>query len=124
MIDHVTIAVNDPERSKTFYEKAFAPLGYTIAFGEKNAFWSFDIGNGLFEFQKSDESRPTRVHVAFRVKSKEQVDSFYKSALAAGARDNGAPGLRPDYGKNYYACFVLDPDGHNIEAVFDAVNSN
>lgn len=120
MIDHVTFAVSDVTKSKHFYEKAFAPLGYRIAFGDEGRFWAFDIGDGLFEIMQAEEKGPlTRVHVAFRVKSKELVREFYAAALAAGAQDNGAPGPRPQYTPDYYACFVLDPDGYNIEAMID-----
>jgi catechol 2,3-dioxygenase-like lactoylglutathione lyase family enzyme len=120
MIDHVTLAVTDLQKSKFFYESALASLGYRLAFGKEGAFWSFDIDDGLFEIQQSDDPGPlTRVHVAFRVSSKAEVDVFYRAALAAGALDNGAPGPRPAYGPNYYACFVLDPDGYNIEAMIN-----
>jgi len=118
MIDHVTFAVSDLARSKAFYERALAPLGYRIAFGKEGVFWAFDIGDGLFEIQRSEEKPPlTRVHVAFRVRSKDDVDAFHRAALAAGAVDNGAPGPRPQYSATYYAGFVLDPDGYNIEAM-------
>lgn len=122
MIDHVTIAVSDLSRSKLFYEKAFAALGYRLAFGEEGVFWAFDVDDGLFEIMQSPQKPPlTRVHVALRVKSKADVDEFYRAALMAGARDNGPPGPRPQYTPNYYACFVLDPDGYNIEAMIDEV---
>ena len=122
MIDHVTLAVADLAKSRRFYEEAFAPLGYRIAFGEEAKFWAFDIEDGLFEIMQSADRPPlTRVHVAFRVKSKADVDEFYRAALAAGAGDNGPPGPRPQYTPNYYACFVLDPDGYNIEAMIDEV---
>ena len=119
MIDHVTVSVGDLASSKRFYERAFVPLGYKLAFGKEGVFWAFDIGNGiLFEIQRSATGQPpTRVHVAFRAKNRGEVDAFYKAALAAGARENGPPGLRPDYSESYYACFVLDPDGNNIEAM-------
>lgn len=121
MIDHVTIAVSDLAASRRFYEQAFAPLGYTVAFGEDGVFWAFDIGDGLFEIKQAESDGPlTRVHVAFRVGSREQVAAFYEAAMAAGARDNGAPGPRPAYTENYYACFVLDPNAYNIEAMIDA----
>lgn len=124
MIDHVTFAVSDIETSKRFYEQAFAPLGYRIAFGEEGRFWAFDIGDGLFEIMQADGKAPlTRVHVAFRVGSHAKVRDFHAAALAAGARDNGAPGPRPQYTPNYYACFVLDPDGYNIEAMIDQAES-
>jgi catechol 2,3-dioxygenase-like lactoylglutathione lyase family enzyme len=122
MIDHVTFAVSDLARIKRFYEQAFSPLGYRLAFGEDGRFWAFDIDDGLFEIMQSADRPPlTRVHVAFRVKSKADVDEFYRAALAAGARDNGPPGPRPQYTPNYYACFILDPDGYNIEAMIDEV---
>ena len=121
MIDHITIEVSDLAKSKLFYEQAFSPLGYSIAFGKEGIFWAFDVGNGsLFEIQSSGETPPlTHLHVAFRVKSKAEVDAFYRAALEAGAADNGAPGPRPEYTPNYYACFVLDPDGYNIEAMIN-----
>jgi catechol 2,3-dioxygenase-like lactoylglutathione lyase family enzyme len=121
LIDHITVAVSDLTKSRLFYERAFAPLGYTLSFGKENVFWAFDIGNGcLFEIQQADSASPlTRVHVAFRAKNRAEVDAFYQSALAAGARDNGAPGPRPDYAPDYYACFILDPDGYNIEAMIN-----
>lgn len=122
MIDHVTLQVSDLARSKLFYEKAFAGLGYRIAFGKEGIFWAFDIDDGLFEIMQSEASPPlTRVHVALRVKSKADVDEFHRAALAAGGRDNGPPGPRPEYTPNYYASFVLDPDGYNIEAMIDEV---
>lgn len=122
MIDHITIEVSDLAKSKLFYEKAFVPLGYTVSFGKEGVFWAFDVGDGcLFEIQSSGETPPlTHLHVAFRVKSKAEVDAFYRAALEAGAADNGAPGPRPEYTEHYYACFVLDPDGYNIEAMINA----
>lgn len=121
MIDHVTIKVSNLEKSREFYEKAFAPLGYKVAFGKNGVFYAFDIGKGfLFEIaQHNDECQITSVHIAFRVQNQEKVREFYRAAIAAGATDNGAPGPRPAYTENYYACFVLDPDGHNIESMFD-----
>jgi len=121
MIDHITIEVSDLAKSKLFYEKAFAPSGYSLSFGKEGVFWAFDVGNGcLFEIQGTGEKPPlTHLHVAFRAKSKAEVDAFYQAALEAGATDNGAPGPRPDYAENYYACFVLDPDGYNIEAMIN-----
>ncbi|TIU90360.1 MAG: VOC family protein [Mesorhizobium sp.] len=121
MIDHITIEVSDLAKSKLFYEMAFAPLGYRISFGKDGIFWAFDVGNGcLFEIQSTGANPPlTHLHVAFRVKGKAEVDAFYRAALAAGAADNGAPGPRPDYAEHYYSCFVLDPDGYNIEAMIN-----
>ena len=120
MIDHITIEVSDLENSKIFYEKAFAPLGYKVAFGDKGKFWAFDVGVGLFEIMPAKtELQITNVHVAFRAKNKSEIDNFHEAAIKAGAQDNGAPGPRPAYTKNYYASFILDPDGHNIEAMLD-----
>ena len=120
MIDHITIAVSDLQKSKRFYEIAFVPLGYSLSFGKEGSFWAFDVGDGLFEIQQSDSQPPlTRIHVAFRVRTRTEVDEFYRAALGAGAQDNGPPGPRPEYTETYYAGFVLDPDGYNIEAMVD-----
>ena len=121
MIDHITIAVTDLQKSKRFYERALEPLGYRLSFGKEGVFWAFDVGDSsLFEIQQFDGQPPlTRLHVAFRVHSTTEVDAFYEAALEAGGIDNGAPGPRPEYATNYYACFVLDPDGYNIEAMIN-----
>lgn len=118
MIDHVAIKVRDIKKSRAFYENAFAPLGYTVVFDDEG-FCAFAIGDGLFELWEYTDTPITTTHVAFRAKEKEDVDAFYQAALAAGGRDNGAPGPRPQYTKYYYACFILDPDGHNIEVMHD-----
>jgi len=122
MLDHIGFPVTDFARSKAFYTQALAPLGMRVVmevslsedgadgyagFGaERPQFW---IGTG----------KPLigRLHVAFRAKNRAEVRAFYEAAMAAGGVDNGAPGLRPHYHENYYGAFVLDPDGHNIEAV-------
>lgn len=120
MIDHITFRVSDVEKSREFYEKTFAPLGYKISFGKDGVFHAFDIKDGLFEIMQSeDEKVLTKTHIALRVKDKQAVDSFFKAGLEAGGKDNGKPGPRPEYTETYYAAFVLDPDGHNIEAMFD-----
>jgi catechol 2,3-dioxygenase-like lactoylglutathione lyase family enzyme len=124
MIDHLGFPVSDYARSKTFYREALAPLGYSlvmevpagvtesghaaVGFGEngKPDFW---IG--------AEGGLKAALHIAIATKDRATVDAFYRAALAAGGRDNGAPGLRLHYHPNYYAAFVLDPDGHNIEAV-------
>ena len=123
MIDHTGISVSDFQASKAFYARALAAIGYELlaeipasvtgrtdvaGFGErpKPDFW----------ISKGTPNQPA-LHVAFRAESRAQVDAFYKAAIAAGGKDNGAPGLRPHYHPNYYGAFVLDPDGHNIEAV-------
>ncbi len=121
MIDHISIKVADLTKSKLFYEKSFVPLGYKVSFGEDGIFHAFDIGNGcLFEIvQHNSNEVITSTHIAFRVENQESVQAFHSAAIHAGATDNGKPGPRPNYTKNYYACFILDPDGHNIEAMFD-----
>ena len=124
MIDHIGFSVSDYERSKRFYSKALAPLGYKLVKevpAEKTEAGFAAAGYGPQEnpiFWIAGEGRLERpLHVAFKVEDRDTVDSFHRAALAAGGRDNGAPGLRPNYHPNYYAAFVLDPDGHNIEAV-------
>jgi catechol 2,3-dioxygenase-like lactoylglutathione lyase family enzyme len=107
-------------RASCSMKRALDPLGYRRTFGKEGVFWAFDVGGSLFEIQHTDDKPPlTRLHVAFRVRSRAEVEAFYRAALEAGARDNGAPGLRPEYEENYYACFVLDPDGYNIEAMLN-----
>jgi catechol 2,3-dioxygenase-like lactoylglutathione lyase family enzyme len=123
-IDHVTINVKAYERSKRFYERSLATLGLRVVteyemfcgFGrDKPDFW---IGQGPANFQRPEHLSPiTPIHIAFRAKSRAEVDAFYQAALASGGSDNGAPGVR-QYHPNYYGAFVLDPDGHNVEAVF------
>lgn len=116
MIAHTGIAVSDYAASKTFYEQALAPLGYknNMEFGEAAGF--NDGTDTDFWISKGDTVVPT--HVAFKAKSKQEVESFYHAALAAGAKDNGGPGYRKEYWAGYYAAFVHDRDGHNIEAVW------
>jgi catechol 2,3-dioxygenase-like lactoylglutathione lyase family enzyme len=115
MIAHTTLPVRDYARAKAFYGKALAPLGYknNMEFGEAAGF--NDGKNTDFWISREDTVAPT--HLAFEAPSEAAVKAFHAAALAAGARDNGAPGYR-DYWPGYYAAFVHDPDGHNIEAVW------
>ena len=124
MLDHVGFAVADAERSRRFYQQALAPLGITLimtvtpdqteAGGTAHGFGS----DGKPYFWVGDNERVGEgTHIAFTAESRAKVDEFYQAALAAGGRDNGAPGLRPQYHPNYYGAFVFDPDGTNIEAV-------
>lgn len=126
ILDHVTLIVSDYARSKTFYEKALAPLGIALimehgtagGFGRdgKPEFW---IGAGQATYQKPEHVTViTPMHLAFATKGHAEVDAFYAAAIAAGGKDFGVPGMRPEYHPSYYGGFVLDPDGHNIEAVF------
>ena len=116
MFDHVVFGVSNYEASKTFYLKALAPIGLSsVLEGPLGIELSADGKTSLCLFQT--EEKPARLHLAFRGDTREQVDEFYRAALEAGGKDNGAPGLRPRYHANYYAAFVIDPDGHNVEMV-------
>ncbi|HWY23737.1 MAG TPA: VOC family protein [Nevskia sp.] len=125
MLDHIGFSVSDLARSRAFYEQALAPLGVVkimeltaeqtggnghVGFGEngKPYFW---IGD------RADNALRGCLHVAFVANDRAAVDAFHRAALAAGGKDNGAPGLRPHYHASYYGAFVVDPDGHNVEAV-------
>jgi catechol 2,3-dioxygenase-like lactoylglutathione lyase family enzyme len=125
MIDHMGFPVSDYERSKTFYAKALAPLGYALIMEigqteNDSPAAGFGVG-GKPDFWIGGEGGLNRpLHVAIATKDRASVDAFFKAALAAGGEDNGPPGLRPHYHTNYYAAFVLDPDGHNVEAVCHA----
>ena len=120
MIDHTGVSVANVAKSKAFYRAALAPLGYEAADGGRGS--SPASASRPSRISGSAKARPTSppIHVAFSASTRAQVDAFHKAALAAGGRDNGAPGLRPHYHPNYYGAFVLDPDGHNIEAVCHA----
>ncbi len=115
-IDHLGFNVTDFAKSRAFYVAALAPLDLAPAMeGEQ---WAGFGRNGKPEFWiGAGGPSPTGIHVAFVAANRAVVRAFYAAALAAGGRDNGAPGLRPQYHPNYYGAFVLDPDGHNIEAV-------
>lgn len=117
-LDHFSYTATDIAKSRAFYEAALKPLGISVLmdFGET-------IGMGVdfpFFWLAKAEGAPGHVHVAFRVNTRAEVEYFYDAAIAAGGRDNGGPGLRPEYHPNYYGAFVLDPDGHNVEAVCHA----
>jgi catechol 2,3-dioxygenase-like lactoylglutathione lyase family enzyme len=116
MIDHTGVSVSDLARAKAFYRAALAPLGYTLLL-EWEEFAGFGVAPKPDFWIAHGAPNEPRVHVAFRADSRAVVDAFYRAAIAAGGRDNGPPGLRPHYHDNYYGAFVLDPDGHNIEAV-------
>jgi catechol 2,3-dioxygenase-like lactoylglutathione lyase family enzyme len=116
MIDHLGITVSDLARSKLFYTAALAPLGYEVIMEMAEFAGLGQAGKPDFWIAESAEA-PTAVHVALLAPDRATVDAFYQAAVAAGGRDNGAPGPRTIYHPNYYGAFVLDPDGHNIEAV-------
>ena len=119
MFDHVKFGVSDYAASKAFYLEALAPLG-VIVVGEGTPSYGIELSprggkSSLCLFQTTE--KPAHLHLAFVADKRQQVDDFHRAALAAGARDNGPPGLRPHYHANYYAAFVIGPDGHNIEVV-------
>ncbi|HEX8955085.1 MAG TPA: VOC family protein [Burkholderiaceae bacterium] len=118
MFDHVKIGVSDFAASKAFYTKVLATLGVRAGAEGVPTYGIEFCGDGTVSFIlfQTDE-KPAHLHIAFEAKNRQQVEAFYRAALEAGAKDNGAPGLRPNYNANYYAAFVIDPDGHNIEAV-------
>ena len=127
MIDHVGFPFSDYERSKAFYLNALAPLGYRLIMevgGEHTESKSPAAGfgaDGKPDFWIGGEGGLKGIlHIAIATKDRAAVDAFHRAALAAGGRDNGAPGLRPQYHPGYYGAFVLDPDGHNVEAVCHA----
>ncbi len=125
-LDHITLSVANYPRSRAFYEKVLATLGITkiMEFGQacgfgRNGKPDFWIGSGPASFQKPEQLAViTPAHVAFAARSRAGVDAFHAAALEAGAKDFGAPGVRAHYHPNYYGAFVLDFDGHDIEAVF------
>jgi catechol 2,3-dioxygenase-like lactoylglutathione lyase family enzyme len=115
MLDHVKVGVADVEAAKEYYSKALAPLGYRVVFEAEGMVYFADEAGLDFGLGPSD--RPGDTHVGFRAKDTAAVDAFYDAAIAAGGKDNGAPGLRPEYAADYYGAYVLDPDGNNIEAM-------
>ena len=116
MLDHVGIPVTELGRSKRFYEGALSPLGYGLFMEHADLAAGFGRA-GKPDFWISRGGAGPAVHVAFTSPDRATVDAFHAAAVAAGGRDNGRPGLRPEYHPTYYGAFVLDPDGHNIEAV-------
>jgi catechol 2,3-dioxygenase-like lactoylglutathione lyase family enzyme len=126
MIDHLGFSVSDYERAKAFYAKALAPLDYSLimevtAEQTGHAAAAGFGANGKPDLWFGAEGAMNKpVHIAILAKDRATVDAFHKAAMAAGGRDNGAPGIRPHYHASYYGAFVLDPDGHNIEAVCHA----
>ena len=124
MIDHLGFPVSDIELSRHFYEAALAPLGMAlrmVATPDQTASGGTAIGFGKgpypFFWIADNEQVGEGLHIALAADTRAQVDAFYHAAMGAGGRDNGPPGLRPNYGPDYYAAFVFDPDGANIEAV-------
>lgn len=119
MLNHVSIGVRDIARAKAFYDAALNPLGYKCLSESKTSL-GYGADGIAFWIGKSSKPVPedmeSGLHFCFDAPNRKSVDSFHKAALGAGGKDNGKPGLRADYGDNYYAAFVVDPDGYRIEA--------
>ena len=121
MFDHVKFGASDFAASKHFYLQALAPIGMVLV-GEGEPAYGAELsadGQVSLCICQTDE-KPAHLHLAFKASTRQQVDAFHRAALAAGGRDHGAPGLRPNYHAHYYAAFVIGPDGHNIEVVCHA----
>jgi catechol 2,3-dioxygenase-like lactoylglutathione lyase family enzyme len=119
MFDHVKFGVSDYAASKAFFLKALEPLGIAVI-SEGPPTYGVELspkgGTSSLCLYQTDE-KPAHLHLAFTAESRGQVDAFHRAALEAGGKDNGEPGLRPHYHENYYAAFVIAPDGHNVEVV-------
>jgi catechol 2,3-dioxygenase-like lactoylglutathione lyase family enzyme len=116
MIDHIGIAVSDLARSKAFYVAALAPIGYSVLMEFPDAVGLGTNGKPDLWLAHGGATKPP-IHLALVAERRAQIDAFHAAAVAAGGTDNGGPGLRPHYHPNYYAAFVLDPDGNNLEIV-------
>lgn len=117
MIDHIGVTVSDFAKSRSFYEAALKPLGYNAGFTDEKAGVIGFFGRDKTSIWVSKGKPKNKSHIAIRSSDRDKVKKFHKAALKAAGVDNGKPGIRPQYGKTYYAAFVLDPDGHNLEAV-------
>jgi catechol 2,3-dioxygenase-like lactoylglutathione lyase family enzyme len=115
MLDHIGISVSDLAQSRQFFVAALTPLGYKVLFDLGNAVGMGSQGFPAFWIGRGQPRGP--LHLAFAAADREGVDAFHRAALAAGGRDNGQPGVRAQYDPNYYAAFVYDPDGNNVEVV-------
>jgi catechol 2,3-dioxygenase-like lactoylglutathione lyase family enzyme len=116
LIDHLALRVRDERRSRTFYEQALEPFGVKVVESSRGPGFAIEGGGDFWIEEGEPPAAP--VHVAFAAADRATVDKFHRAAVEAGGRDNGAPGLRPHYHAGYYAAFVIDPDGNNVEAVF------
>jgi len=117
LIDHIQLVVRDFEKSQRFYEAILAVLKIPVGGTGDGFFWADELVLSTAESEAAQGELTGRQHLAFQAQDRKMVDSFYNAALEAGGNDNGAPGVRP-YHPNYYAAFVLDPDGNNLEAVY------
>ncbi|MDX2165375.1 MAG: VOC family protein [Gammaproteobacteria bacterium] len=116
MLDHIGLDVSDIIKSKAFYLAALKPLGFEL-FMEWEKWVGFSVNGKPYLWLRDGTTTSPGIHIAFTAKDRKAVDAFYKAALTAGGKDNGAPGVREIFHPNYYAAFILDPNGHNIEAV-------
>jgi len=126
MIDHIGIEVSDYKKSVNFYKQALEPLGYRLLM-EVEGFAGFGpkVGGGtIANFWIHQGKNPSKVHIAFTALHRNGVDTFYQSAINAGGKDNGKPGVREIYHPSYYGAFVFDPDGNNVEAVCHSEENN
>ena len=124
MLHHISFGVTDLDRSASFYDATLSALGYVRVWADRTAIGYGHPGGGdklAIKLQPSGAASPgPGFHLAFAASSRESIAAFYEAALRYGGKDNGAPGLRPVYGEHYYAAFVIDPDGHRLEAVLNA----
>jgi catechol 2,3-dioxygenase-like lactoylglutathione lyase family enzyme len=118
LVDHIQLVVADLESSRRFYEAVFGVLGIPLGGSADTPFWYDELFVSTADGPEAAGELTGRHHLAFQAKDRESVDAFHKLGLAAGGRDNGAPGERPNYHPGYYAAFLLDPEGNNIEAVY------
>ncbi len=118
MIEHVSVPISDYRKSKKFYTAALKPLNYVLQRDYPTSAAGFCEGESTSFWIVEKRSKVQPIHVALRGKSKKAVEQFHAAALKAGGKDNGPPGFRLEYGDDYYAAFVLDPDGNNIEACY------
>ncbi len=116
MFDHVAFGVSDYEESKTFFLRSLESIGIAVVHEGPSGIELSSDGEASLCIRRNGE-RTTPLHLAFVAENRDQVDAFYHSAIRAGAKDNGAPGIRSEYSENYYAAFVIVPDGHNVEVV-------
>ncbi len=115
MLDHIGVKVKDLAASKRFYAAALAPLGFAVQYEDKSTLGFGPKGAPAFWLHQGESRGPA--HIAFAAQDRAAVNAFHAAAVPAGGKDNGAPGVRPDYHAHYYGAFVVDPDGHNVEAV-------
>ena len=119
MFDHIGFGVTDLDASKQFFLEALEPIGVEVVMEGPYGVGLGQNGKPSLWFHET-EDKPVPIHIAFTAENRAQVDAFYRAALAAGGKDNGGPGLRPQYHPNYYGAFVISPDDHNVEVVCHA----